>query len=55
MSTWEYVFDVSMLVLFWAGVFSIIVAIIRRVRRKQRRLRNASSGVSATKTRGATD
>jgi hypothetical protein len=50
MSTWEYVFDLSMLVLFWAGMFSIIVAIIRRVRRNQRRHRNESSGISAPKT-----
>jgi hypothetical protein len=55
MSNWEYVFDLSMLFLFWAGVVSIIVAIIRRVRRNQRRHRNESGGVSATKTRGAAD
>ena len=55
MSNWEYLFDLSMLFLCWAGVFSIIVAIILRVRRNQRRHRNESGGVSATKTRGAAD
>lgn len=55
MSNWEYMFDLSMLFLFWAGVFSIIVAIILRVRRNQRRHHSESDGVSAPKTRGAAD
>jgi hypothetical protein len=55
MSNWEYMFDLGMLFLFWAGVFSIIVAIILRVRRNQRRHRSESGGVSAPKTRGAAD
>jgi len=55
MINWEYVFDLSMLLLFWAGVFSIIIAIIRRVRRNQRQHRSEAGGVSAPKTRGAAD
>ena len=40
MSNWEYVFDLSMLFLFWAGVLSIIIAIILRIRRNKRQRHN---------------
>lgn len=53
MSNWEYVFDLGMLLLFWTGVFSIIVAIILRIKQNQRQHRSESGGVSATKTREA--
>ena len=55
MSNWEYVFDLSMLFLFWAGVLSIIIAIILRIRRNQRQRHSESGGVSSPKTRGAAD
>src|SRR5260221_169359 len=53
MSNWEYVFDLSMLFLFWAGVLSIIIAIILRIRRNQRQRRREPVRASAPRTRGA--
>ena len=55
MSNWEYVFDLSMLFLFWIGVFSIIVAIILRIRRNRRKLRSEAGEISITKAQEMAD
>jgi len=48
MSSWEYTFDLSMLVLFWIGVLSIIITIILRIRQNKRRHRAETGALSAT-------
>ncbi len=55
MSNWEYVFDLSMLFLFWAGVLSIIIAIVLRIRQNKRQRRSESGGVSSLNTRETAD
>ena len=48
MSSWEYTFDLSMLVLFWIGVLSIIITIILRSRQNKRRHRTETGAMSAS-------
>lgn len=55
MSTGEYVFDVSMLVLFWIGVLSIIIAIILRIRRNCLKRRSDPGELSSTQAQEMTD
>lgn len=55
MSNWGYVFDLSMLFLFWIGVISIIVAILLRIRRNRHKLRSETGELSITKAQKIAD
>ena len=55
MNNWEYMFDLSMLFLFWIGVVSSIVAILLRIRRKRRKRRSEADELSITRAREMAD